>query len=62
MNLLIFLFKMKIKVMLVFVFLFFVGFFVMESDVFIVGGGGNFFCGFGKCEKEVSCCFLNILF
>lgn len=48
--------------MLVFVLLLLVGFFVTESDAFTAGGGGNLPRGFGKREKEVSCCFPNILF
>ena len=54
---------MKTKVILVFALLLLVGSsFVTESDAFTAGGGGNLPRGFGKREKEVSCCFQNRLF
>ena len=51
--------KMKTKVMLVCAILLLVGSFVTESNAFTAGGGGNLPRGFGKREKEVSCCFQN---
>ena len=52
---------MKTKVTLVFALLLLVGTLVTESDAFTAGGGGNLPRGFGKREKEVSCCFQNRL-
>lgn len=53
---------MKTKVMLLFALLLLASSFVTESDAFTAGGGGNLPGGFRKREKEVSCCFQNILF